>query len=48
MLFGLTNRPATFQRYMSGLFIDALDQYLTIFVDNILITAGIKLSMSYM
>jgi transposase InsO family protein len=37
MPFGLTNGPATFQRYMNDLFIDMLDDFITIYLDDILI-----------
>jgi hypothetical protein len=37
MPFGLTNGPATFQRYMNDLFIDMLDEFVTIYLDDILI-----------
>jgi len=37
MPFGLTNRPATFQRYVNNLFLDYLDQFMTIFIDDILV-----------
>jgi hypothetical protein len=33
----LTNRPATFQRYVNNTFMDYLDDFLTAFVDNLLI-----------
>jgi len=37
MPFGLTNGPATFQRYINNLFLDYLDQFMTIFIDDILV-----------
>ena len=33
----LTNRPATFQHYINNTFIDYLDDFLTAFVDDLLI-----------
>jgi hypothetical protein len=33
----LTNRPATFQHYVNNTFMDYLDDFLTAFVDNLLI-----------
>jgi predicted aspartyl protease/transposase InsO family protein len=35
--FGLTNGPATFQRYVNDKFLDCLDKFLTIYVDDLLI-----------
>jgi hypothetical protein len=35
--FGLTNGPATFQRYVNDLFIDLLDLFVTCYLDDILI-----------
>jgi len=37
MLFGLTNAPATFQRFMNDLFSDLLDVCVVVYLDNILI-----------
>ena len=37
MLFGLTNRPAAFQRFMNNIFGDLLDQHIVVYLDNILI-----------
>jgi len=37
MLFELTNKPAIFQRYVNNLFLDYLDQFITIFINNILV-----------
>jgi hypothetical protein len=35
--FGLTNGPATFQRYINDIFFDYLDDFLTAYLDDILI-----------
>jgi hypothetical protein len=35
--FGLTNGPAAFQRFVNDLFMDCLDHFLTIYLDDILI-----------
>jgi transposase InsO family protein len=35
--FGLTNGPATFQRYINDLFFDILDDFVTAYLDDILI-----------
>src|SRR5271168_3960844 len=37
MPFGLTNAPAAFQRFMNNIFIDLLDVYVIIYLDDILI-----------
>jgi hypothetical protein len=37
MLFGLTNRPTTFQRLVNDIFMDCLDKFLIAFVNNLLI-----------
>jgi hypothetical protein len=37
MPFGLTNGPATFQRFVNEVFMDYLDNFMTAFVDDILI-----------
>jgi len=37
MPFGLTNGPATFQCYVNDLFLDYLDQFMTVFIDDILV-----------
>jgi hypothetical protein len=41
--FSLTNRPAAFQRFVNDLFMDCLDHFLTIYLDNILIYSQNKL-----
>jgi hypothetical protein len=35
--FGLTNEPATFQHYMNKTLIEYLDNFCTVYLDNILI-----------
>lgn len=35
--FRLTNGPATFQRYVNDLFFDLLDDYVSVYLDDILI-----------
>src|ERR1700733_11489485 len=35
--FGLTNSPATYQRYMNDVLFDYLDNFYTVYLDNILI-----------
>jgi hypothetical protein len=35
--FGLTNGPATFQRYINDVFLDCLDDFLTAYLDDLLI-----------
>ncbi|HEV7235587.1 MAG TPA: reverse transcriptase family protein, partial [Ktedonobacteraceae bacterium] len=37
MPFGLTNAPSTFQRFVNNTFMDFLDDFLTAFVDDLLI-----------
>jgi len=37
MLFGLTNAPAAFQRFMNDVFSDLLDMCVVVYLDNILI-----------
>jgi transposase InsO family protein len=37
MPFGLTNGPATFQRFINDVFMDYLDDFLTAFIDDLLI-----------
>ena len=37
VLFGLTNGPATFQRYINDIFFDYLDDFYTTYLDDILI-----------
>ena len=38
MLFGLTNAPATFQKYVNWVLREELDQERVAYVDNILVT----------
>jgi transposase InsO family protein len=42
MPFGLTNGPATFQRYINHLFMDMLDEFLTAYLDDLLIYSESK------
>jgi len=35
--FGLTNGPATYQRYMNSILLDYLDDFCTVYLDDILI-----------
>jgi len=37
MLFGLTNAPAAFQRFMNDVFSDLLDVCIVVYLDDILI-----------
>ena len=37
LLFGLTNRPATYQRYINSILFDYLDNFYTVYLDDILI-----------
>jgi hypothetical protein len=42
MPFGLMNGPATFQRYVNHLFVDMLDEFLTAYLDDLLIYSESK------
>jgi hypothetical protein len=37
MPFSLTNAPATFQRFMNDIFVDMVDDFVVVYLDNILI-----------
>ena len=37
MLFGLCNAPATFQRLINLMFSDFIDEFITIYLDDILV-----------
>ena len=37
MLFGLSNAPATFQRYVNKILAEKLDIFVIVYLDNILI-----------
>ena len=37
MPFSLTNAPSTFQRLMNQVFFDVLDQYVEVYLDDILV-----------
>ena len=37
MPFGLTNAPSTFQRLMNQVFFDVLNQYVVVYLNNILV-----------
>ena len=37
LLFGLYNRPATYQRYINDILIDYIDDFVIAYLDNILI-----------
>jgi len=43
MLFGLINRSVPFQRYVNNLFLDYLNQFIIIFIDDILVYSQNKL-----
>lgn len=40
--FGLTNGPATFQRYVNHLFVDMLDDFLTAYLDDLIYSGNKK------
>ena len=37
MLFGLSNAPETFQRLINLIFTDLINEFITIYLDNILV-----------
>jgi hypothetical protein len=43
LLFGLTNGPATYQRYINDVLFNYLDIFCTAYLDNILIYSNNKL-----
>ena len=43
LLFGLTNRPATYQQYINNILFDYLDDFYTAYLDNIMIYSKNKL-----
>ena len=43
VLFGLTNGPATFQRYINEILFDYLDDFCTTYLDDILIYSNNEL-----
>jgi hypothetical protein len=43
LLFGLTNGPATYQRYINNVLFDYLDVFYIAYLDNILIYSSNKL-----
>jgi hypothetical protein len=43
LLFGLTNGPATYQRYINDVLFDYLDVFYTAYLDDILIYSSNKL-----
>jgi hypothetical protein len=45
--FGLTNGPATYQRYMNDVLFDYLDDFCTAYLDDILIYSDNKLEHEY-